>query len=518
MTTVRITEAPLAIEDLLAVVDGARVELDDGTRAGIAAGRAVVDRALADGEAVYGLTTQVGHGKDTRLTEEEIRGEQRFLVVSHGGGIGPPLPAAIVRAALAVRLNGIARGGSGAGVPVAEILAAMLNAGVHPVVPETASVGAADIGQMAGMAQVAIGMGRAEYHGEVVSGGEALRRAGITPLVLGGKDGLALISANGVSVGQAALVADRAARVAEAADVAAALSMEATGANTSVLQPAVGRAKPIPGQIAAADHLRALLAGSPLLEPGGARSVQDALSFRVVPQVHGALREYVTAARSAVTTELNAAADNPLVSVPSQALISNGNFQPVVLAIAHDALRIALAQAGQLSDRRMSHLWEAFFRQRSGGPPPAPPYGLQLRYPAAAVFTELKQLAAPASLDTPPLDLGVEDHGTGAPLSVRKADAALGLLEDLLAVELLLAHDVLAAAPVRPVLGSGTGAALRTVEQAIAAAGPYPDAVHRALRSRSSAGAGADGRRVGRGAGDGGVRGGRPRPGGRRLR
>jgi histidine ammonia-lyase len=172
------------------------------------------------------------------------------------------------------------------------------------------------------------------------------------------------------------------------------------------------------------------------------------------------------------------------VSVPGQALISNGNFQPVVLAIAHDALRIALAQAGQLSDRRMSHLWEAFFRQRSGGPPPAPPYGLQLRYPAAAVFTELKQLAAPASLDTPPLDLGVEDHGTGAPLSVRKADAALGLLEDLLAAELLLAHDVLAAAPVRPVLGSGTGAALRTVEQAIAAAGPYPDAVHRALRER----------------------------------
>jgi histidine ammonia-lyase len=485
MTTVTITEAPLAIEDLLAVVGGARVELDAGTRARIAAGRAVVDRVLAGGEAVYGLTTQVGHGKDTRLTEEEIQAEQSFLVVSHSGGIGPPLPAAIVRAALAVRLNGIARGGSGASVAAAEILAAMLNAGVHPVVPETASVGAADIGQMAGMAQVAVGLGRAEYRGEVVPGGEALRRAGITPLVLGGKDGLALISANGVSVGQAALVAARAAAVAEAADVAAALSMEATGANVSVLQPAVGRAKPIPGQIAAAGHLRALLAGSPLLEPGGARSVQDALSFRVVPQVHGALREYVTAARSAVTVELNAAADNPLVSVPDQALISNGNFQPVVLAIAHDALRIALAQVGLLSERRMSHLWDAFFRQSAGGgPPPAVPYGLQLRYPAAALLGELKQLAAPASLDTPPLDLGVEDHGTGAPLSVRKADAALGLLEDVLAAELLLARDVLATAPARPALGAGTGAALGTVEQAIAAADPYADAVHRALRER----------------------------------
>ena len=169
MTTVTITEAPLAVEDLLAVVDGARVELDDAIRARIAAGRAVVDRALAAGEAVYGLTTQVGHARNTRLTEDEIHGEQRFLVMSHGGGIGPPLPTAVVRAALAVRLNGIARGGSGAAVAVAEILAAMLNAGVHPVVARTASVGAADVPQMAGIAQVAIGMGRAEYQGEVVA-------------------------------------------------------------------------------------------------------------------------------------------------------------------------------------------------------------------------------------------------------------------------------------------------------------------------------------------------------------
>ena len=483
MTTVIIAEAPLAIEDLLAVVDGARVELDDATRARIAAGRAVVDRALAAGEAVYGLTTQVGHARNTRLTEEEIRGEQRFLVMSHGGGIGPPLPTAVVRAALAVRLNGIARGGSGAAVAVAEILAAMLNAGVHPVVASTASVGAADVPQMAAMAQVAIGMGRAEYQGEVVSGAEALRRAGIAPLELGGKDGLALISANGVSVGHAALVVARAAAVAEAADIAAALSMEATRANTSVLQPSVGRAKPIPGQIAAADHLRLLLAGSPLLAPGGGRSVQDPLSFRVVPQVHGALREYVTAARAAVTTELNAAADNPLVSLPDQALVSNGNFHPIVMTIAHDALRIALAQVGQLSERRMSHLWDAFFRQPAGGPPTVG-YGLQLRYPAAAVFPELKQLAAPASLDTPPLDLDVEDHGTSAPLSVRKTDAALGLLEDLLAIELLLARDVLSTEPEPPTLGAGTAAILRTVEQAIAAADPYPDAVHRALRGR----------------------------------
>ena len=305
--------------------------------------------------------------------------------------------------------------------------------------------------------------------------------------MLGGKDGLALISANGRvrRPGGAGRRPGRRRRL-RPRTLAAALSMEATGANTSVLRPAVGQAKPIPGQIAAADHLRALLAGSPLLEPGGARSVQDALSFRVVPQVHGALREYVTAARSAVTTELNAAADNPLVSVPDQALISNGNFQPVVLAIA---LRRAADRigAGRAAERTPDEPPVGRLLPAAGDAArrPTVAYGLQLRYPAAALFTELKQLAARTSLDTPPLDLGVEDHGTSAPLSVRKADAALGLLEDLLAVELLLARDVLAAADhAGPWRQRGTGAALRMVEQAIAAADPCPDAVHRAPRDR----------------------------------
>ncbi|MFD1506337.1 aromatic amino acid lyase [Georgenia yuyongxinii] len=483
MATVTISESPLSIADLLGVVSGAGVQLDDGTRARIAAGRAVVDRTLGAHQAVYGLTTQVGHGKDTRLTDEEIRDQQLWLVMSHSGGIGRALPTDVVRAALTVRLNGIARGGSGAGVPAAEILADMLNAHVHPVVPETSSVGAGDLGHMASMAQVAVGAGRAEYGGEVLPGGEALRRAGITPLELGGKDGLALISANGVSVGHGALVLARAARVAEAADVAAALSMEATGANLTVLHPAVGRAKGIAGQVAAADHLRDVLAGSALTAPGGARSVQDPLSFRVVPQVHGALREYVTAAGRAVTTELNAAADNPLVSVPDDALLSNGNFHPMVLAIAFDALRIAVAHVGQLSERRTVQLWDAFFRQMPEGTPPPSVYGLQLRPTAAALLPELVQAAAPATLGVPPLDLGVEDHGTGAPLAVRRTDEALHMLEDLLAIELLLAHDVLAQAAAS-VTGAGTAAVLATVKEAIAAAAPYADAVHVELRSR----------------------------------
>ena len=172
----------------------------------------------------------------------------------------------------------------------------MLNAGVHPIVPEISSVGAADLGPMAGMAQVAIGEGRAEYHGDLLSGGDALGRAGITPLTLSGKDGLALISANGVSIGHAALVVARAERAADAADVAAALSMEATAANPSIIHPSVARAKPIPGQAAAADHLRGLLAGSALLQPDASIPCKTRSPSGVIPQVHGALREYIAAA------------------------------------------------------------------------------------------------------------------------------------------------------------------------------------------------------------------------------
>ncbi|HEX6254980.1 MAG TPA: aromatic amino acid ammonia-lyase [Euzebyales bacterium] len=490
MTTVTITAGPLSLEDLLAVTRGARIELGLEARARIATSRAVVDTAVARGDPIYGLTTGVGHGKDTSLSADEISAQQQMLVMTHAGGVGPPLSTELVRAALAVRLNGIARGGSGASLAAAEVLAAMLNARVHPVVPATSSVGAGDLGAMAAIAQVAVGMGRAEHDGVVSSGADALEHTGITPLELGPKDGLALISASAVSIGHAAVVVARAAETAADADVSLALSMEAVGANPSIIHPAVGRAKGLDGQTAAADHLREVLAGSGVFAHEVARSVQDALSFRVAPQVHGALREYVATARRAVETELNAANDNPLVSVADQTLISNGNFHPMVLAIAFDALRVAIAHVGQISERRMSHLWDAFFgRLAEGGVPSTgggPPQlvGLALRYPAAAVISELTQLAAPATLDTPPLDIGVEDHATGAPLSVRKTHEALDLLDDILAIEVLLAGDVLRALPSLPSLGGGTTPVMAMATELVTAPGRRsPDDIHRALRA-----------------------------------
>ena len=485
MTTVTITEDPMSLEALIAVADGARVELGDPVRIRIANARAVVDRALAANDAVYGLTTQVGHGKDTRLTEKQIRGAQLFLITSHAGGLGPPLGVRAVRATIVARLNGIARGGSGASVAAADVLVALLNHGVHPQVPGTGSVGAADLGQLAAIALVAVGQGQASYRGELLPGAEALARAGIEPLIPSGKDGLALISSNAVSIGEAALLVARGHHLAQMSDLAAALSMEAVGANPSILHPAVAAATGIAGQQLAADHLRELLAGSRLFGSAGVRSVQDALSFRVVPQVHGAFRHYLAELAQSVTQELNAASDNPLASVAEQTMISNGNFQPMVLAIGVDALRIALTHVGQLSERRMAHLWDACYAQLGRELPGAAALGLPLRYPAAAVYAELKHVAAPATLDPPTLDFGVEDHASGAPLSIRLTDRALDLLQDLLAIETLLARDLLTLTADPAPLGHRTGALLADLNDAAATgAGAAPQDIHREVRTR----------------------------------
>lgn len=483
MDAVRIGAGPLTIADVRTVADGARVEVAPAAYDRIDAGRALVARALEDGAAIYGLTTQVGHDRNRRLDDREVRGEQRFLVLSHAGGFGPPLPVEVVRAAMLVCAGGMARGGAGASRAAIEVLVALLNAGIHPIVPETSSVGAGDVGQMATIAQAAIGLGRVEHEGAVLPAAQALDGAGIAPLELSGRDGLALIAVNGVSVGHAALVVGRARSTTAAADLAAALSLEAIAGNPSVLAPAVGRAKPIAGQIAAADHLRDLLDGSDVWAPDPHRSVQDPLSFRVVPQVHGALREHVAAVATAVEVELGASTDNPLVAIDEQALISNGNFHPIALAIACDAARIALAHVGRLSERRMEHLWTALIDGMTG-PPPGPLPGMSLRYPAAAATQELRQLAAPATLDVPPMERGTEDHATGAPLAVRQLERSLDVLDDVLAVEVLLARDTLRVARPDRTLGRGPAALVADVDEVVAAAPPAPDAVHAALRTR----------------------------------
>jgi histidine ammonia-lyase len=390
---------------------------------------------------------------------------------------------------MAVRVAGIARGGSGASPAIAETYVAMLNAGVHPVVPVVGSIGAADLMHMAEIALVALGEGEAELHGERLSGGEALARAGIAPLRLGPKDGLTIISANGVSIGHAALVVDRAARLADVADLVVALSLEAVRGNPSIVEPAVAAAKPVPGQAVAAARIRRFLEGSGLAV-AEAESVQDPLSFRVAPQVLGAFREVVGFAAAAVDAELAAMDDNPLVSIEEDRMISNGNFHPMLLALAVDAIRPALAHVGQLSDRRTGQIWdhlatdtgafggEAFERMARYGSP-------LLRYSGAARAAELRILAGPATLDVPPLDLGVEDHATNAPLAVRRTGEALDVAEDVLTVELLTATASVGwRDETRERMSPRTAAALDLVASTLAALGPGASsaAVHAAAR------------------------------------
>jgi histidine ammonia-lyase len=487
----------MRIDELLGIAAGQKLELTPEAVAVVVDSRSVVDAVLASGRPVYGLNMGLGHMKDTRLPDDQIKALQHAMVEGHVGAIGPPLPARVVRAAIAARVNGIARGGSGASLACAETYVAMLNAGVHPVVAGYGSVGASDLSQMGAIAQVALGGGEAELNGEMLPGREALRRAGIPPLSLEPKDGLALLSHNGISVGHGVVVLARAKDVLELADVAASFSLEAMSGNTSPFETVVAAAKRVRGQVEVSDHIRELLNGSYIHEDDPRRSVQDALSFRVVPQVHGALWEFIEITRRAVESELNAMTDNPLVSREERRIISNGNFHPMVLGLAFDALRPALAHAGQLSDRRLNHLWAANFAtpaskaseaSRSVWGAAGDRRGMSLRYAAGAASADLRQLAGPATLDIPPLDLGIEDHASGAPLSVKRTETALDRIEDVLAVELLMARDLLVTSSDASRLGAAGSVVLDGINAAIREVGAAPDSgqYHAAVRRTMS--------------------------------
>ena len=493
MDTVTLTVDGLSIEDLARVaIEGAPLILDAGVEARIAASRAVVERVLASGRLVYGLNTGLGHARDERISDDLLAVYQGAMVAGHAAGIGPPLSDTEVRALIVARVAGIARGGSGAHPDVARTLVAMLNAGVHPLVPSIGSVGASDLTQMAAIAMIVIGRGQARLDGAVVPGAEALARAGIAPCALRPKDGLALISANGASIGLGALAVLEAERLSTLADLTAALSLEVIGGNLSPFDPDVAAAKPVVGQIAAAAAVRAALAGSYLHDPDRAPSVQDRLSFRTIPQVHGGWREQIAAARRAVELELNAMDDNPLVLIERDTMLSNGNFHPMALALHFDALRVGLAHVAMLSERRLS----AFIRLEFGNPEQqgiisrSQGYAAtgMLAYSAAAVVSGLKQRALPVTLGCPPLDHGTEDHATLAPLAVAATCKALADLELVLAIEALLCTDALDALPSLPRSGTGTGALYRRVRAALdSGAADTPasvvvDAVVRGLR------------------------------------
>jgi histidine ammonia-lyase len=448
----------------------AGVSIAPQARESMAAAAAVVARAAEAGTPVYGLTTGLGPRVVVRV--DGAAGAEFSLRTLRGRAmaVGEPLPAELTRATMVVRCNGLCAGGSGASVAIADGLVALLNAGVEPCIPRIGSVGASDLCMLAHVGLTLIGEGEAELGGERMASADALARAGLAPVTLGPKDGLAICSSSAVSAGVAALALVDAATCLETMQAAAALSMEGFRANLSPLDPRVVAARPSPGQAWAAAGLRALLRGGALTEPGAARRLQDPLSLRCVSQIHGSLRVALELLASAVAPELGGAADNPLVLTEDEEILSTGNFHVPALAMALDAAAIALAQVASASAERQARLKTERLSGLPGGLSPrgTTSSGLApLSKTAQALAVDIRHLAAPRSIMPTVSGDSVEDDSTGAAQAALRVRDQLQRMWPLAAIELIVAAQAVdLAVGGRPeCLGEGTAAAFAAVRE-----------------------------------------------------
>jgi histidine ammonia-lyase len=484
----------VTIADVIAVARGQRrVILGDDARSRVVAARSIVERLASSDVPIYGVNTALGANTGAHIASDERIAYQERAVSARAVGIGLRFPTDVVRAMMFARAAGMAVGGSGVSPQVLDALIAMLNADVHPIVPGIGSIGVADLAPLSHMALPLVGRGEAEYKGEVKSGAAALASAGLQPVALTGKDGLALISSNAATVGHAALVAHDALAVLDALNVSAALSFEGFRANLSPLDPRVQAARPEPGQQAVAARLTELLADSALWQPGSARRVQDPLSFRCVTQVHGAALATEWNARLHIERELNSAAESPLVLVESQAMLSTGNFHVPGLAIALDAFGLGLAQCAALCVERCIKLLSPPF---SGLPLQLTRHGpahsgfATVQKTLTALYNRIRHAANPACLDFLPVSEGVEDHAPMTSNVVAKTGVITDDLRFLSAIELLVAAQAIDLRDLdRNGLGRGTRAAYDAVRRDVATLdldrplGPDIEIIERALRA-----------------------------------
>ena len=435
----------LTIEEVKRVArDREQAEISQEACAAINHSRAHVEAMLKSGEAVYGLTTGFGKFSDTRIADEDTEELQRNLIVSHACGTGEPLPTEAVRGVMLLRLNALVSGFSGIRLSTMETLLQMLNAGVHPVIPEKGSLGASgDLVPLAHMVLPMIGLGLAEYRGEILEGGEAMRRAGIPTIRLAAKEGLALINGTQVMTSIGALCVYDAVQLSKNADIIASLTCEAQSCITKAFDPRVHQLRGHAGQIACAENLRKLLKDSALSQENIPGKVQDAYSIRCIPQIHGASRDAIEYVYNAVSREINAVTDNPLIFPKEGDVISGGNFHGQPMALAFDFLAIALAEYANVSERRTERLVNPALNNHL----PAflaPNGGLNsgfmiAQYAAAALVSENKILAHPASVDSIPSSANQEDHVSMGTIAARKAAEILKNAQRVLAIELFAA-------------------------------------------------------------------------------
>jgi len=434
----------LTLEQIVAVSRGEPVQLSPLARERIVAAHEVIDRIVAEERVVYGVSTGFGKLSDVHIPRERLQELQFNLVRSHACGVGDPLPEPEVRVMLLLRANVLAVGCSGARPVVVDTLLAMLNKSVHPVIPEQGSVGASgDLAPLAHLALVLIGEGEAFYEGSRLPGGEAMKRAGIEPVVLQAKEGLAVLNGTQALASVGGLALQRAQQLVALADIAGAMTLDALRDTPAAFDARIQAVRPHPGQIESAANLRALMEGSEIRESHrvGDTRVQDAYSLRCMPQVHGAVRGALNHVQEIVEIETGSATDNPLVFIDNGDVISGGNFHGAPLALGFDYAAIAITDLMSISERRIERLVNP---DLSEGLPPflTPDAGMcsGLMIPqvcAVALLNECKVLAHPASVDNVPTSGGKEDHVSMGMVAATKFRRIVRNAEHLLAIELL---------------------------------------------------------------------------------
>jgi histidine ammonia-lyase len=481
MNTVVLDGVNLTMEAVWQVaVNGADAVLGEDARQRVQVCHEAVKQLVADGEIAYGITTGFGAFKKKLIKPEQTAALQVNLLRSHAAGVGPLADDVTIRAMLLVRANTLAKGHSGVRPLIIDTLLAMLRAGVYPVVPVQGSLGASgDLAPLAHLSLVLIGEGEAVYQGERLSGGEAMRRAGIETVTLVAKEGLALLNGTAFMTALGALTTYRAERLVCLADVAGAMSLEALRGTCAAFDERLVMARPHPRAIDAAYHLRKILAGSTYLRPHDPTDIQDAYSLRCMPQVHGAVRDAVAYANWVLNIELNSANDNPLVFVGDDGsvdVISGGNFHGAPVAMAMDYLAMALADLASISERRQARLVDPakhdgalpLFLTEHGGLE----NGLMIaQYTAAALTSENKVLAHPAVVDNLTTSADVEDHVSMGATSTREANEVLGNAETVVAIELLCAAQGIdfrrRALPADAQMGPGTQVAYDRIREVV---------------------------------------------------
>jgi histidine ammonia-lyase len=461
----------LGLDDLVAIAAGAPVNLSPASYERMRASRAVVDEAVASGRIVYGVTTGFGSLADVHLSPEDATALQHALLRSHAVAVGDELSEPEVRAMLALRAHVLALGHSGVRVEVTERFVGLLDKGIMPVVPEQGSLGASgDLAPLAHLAIAVTGEGLVRFEGEVMPAATALGKAGIAPLELRAKEGLALINGTQGMTAIGALAAARARRLAKTVDIAAALTIEAILGTDRAYDPRVVGLRPHRGQQAAARNMTRLLAGSGILASHrhSHHLVQDAYSVRCAPQVHGAFRDVLANTIATLEIEFASVSDNPIVLFDDGEVLSCGNFHGQPVGHACDSLAAAAVGLASISERRLYRLLDP---KTSNGLPPflvgnaGVNSGFMVcQYTAASLVSESKSLAHPATIDSITSSAGQEDHVSMGMIAARHARGCVANAEAVVAMELLAsAQGCDLRAPLRP--GTGTAAALRCVRR-----------------------------------------------------